>query len=322
MRAIRWSPRGAWEGGSGRGESCDRRRCAGGLRRPCRCRLNKHRPKRSLGQNFLVAASVQRKIAAACGACEGEQVLEIGPGRGELTRRLAESGARVAAVELDDDLAAGLRAEFRDRPAVTIVHGDVLEEDLPALVGNWSETRVVGNIPYNITTPIVFRLLDPPCPADIVLMVQTEVAQRMLAAPGGKTYGALSVGVALHARVERLFSVPRSAFRPVPKVDSTVVRITPRSPPGPTPSDAARTRRLVRAAFSWRRKQIGTILRSHPDLGLSPGAAISALQALSLDPKSRPEQLSPADFATLSAILPGDGPPSTDDARPRRREPR
>ncbi len=271
--------------------------------------MNKHRAKRSLGQNFLVSAPVQRKIVAACGLREGEQVLEIGPGRGELTRHLAATGARVVAVELDDALAARLRAAYRDHPAVTIVHGDVLEEDLAALTDCWPATRVVGNIPYNITTPILFRLLRPPCPADIVLMVQAEVAQRMLAAPGGKTYGALSVGVALHARASRLFPVPRGAFRPTPKVDSVVVRVVPRSPVALAPAEAARVRTLVRAAFSWRRKQIGTILRSHPDLRLPPEKATATLQARSLDPRLRPEQLAPADFVALSAVLPEAVPP-------------
>ncbi len=271
--------------------------------------MRAHRPKRSLGQNFLVSEAAQRRIAAACGASEGEQVLEIGPGRGELTRRLADRGARVVAVELDDVLAERLRAAFEDRPSVAVVHGDVLEQDLAGLTDSWARTRVVGNIPYNITTPIVFSLLEPPCPAEIVLMVQAEVARRMLAGPGGKTYGALSVGVALRARAERLFSVPRSAFWPKPRVDSAVVRLTPRSPPAMGPAEAARARRLVRAAFSWRRKQIGTILRTHPELRAARRAGMEALEARSIDPAARPEQLAPDDFAALSAALADAGPP-------------
>lgn len=290
------------------------------------------RPKRSLGQNFLVSEPLQRRIAAACGAGEGEEVLEIGPGRGALTRHLADSGARVVAVELDDALAGRLRALFRGRPGVRIVHGDVLELDLPALADCWAETRVVGNIPYNITTPILFRLLAPPCPADIVVTVQTEVARRMLAGPGSKTYGALSVGVALHAQAQRLFSVPRGAFRPAPRVDSTVVRLTPRSPPRLAPPEAARVRRVVRAAFSWRRKQIGTILRAHPDLRPARRAAMEALEARSLDPMSRPEQLAPEDFVALAAVLapgqppgpggPGSGKPAAARPSPLRAPPR
>lgn len=252
-----------------------------------------------------MSAPVQKRIVAACGAGEGDEVLEIGPGRGALTRHLAQTGARVVAVELDDELAERLRAAYQDHSAVTIVHGNVLDEDLAALARCWTRTRVVGNIPYNITTPIVFRLLRPPCPADILLMVQAEVARRMTACPGAKTYGALSVGVSLHARAERLFDVSSRAFRPRPRVDSTVVRLVPRSPPALTPAETARVRRLVRAAFSWRRKQLGTILRAHPDLHHARDATAAVAQARSLDLALRPEKLAPEDFLALSAALEG-----------------
>lgn len=263
------------------------------------------RAKRSLGQRFLVSAPVQKRIVAACGAGERDEVLEIGPGRGALTRHLVQTGARVVAVELDDQLADRLRADYRGNPAVRIVHGDVLREELPALAQRWSRTRVVGNIPYNITTPIVFRLLQPPCPADILLMVQAEVARRMTAPPGTKEYGALTVGVSLHARAERLFNVPGRAFRPLPRVESTVVRLVPRSPPALTPAETDRVRRFVRAAFSWRRKQLGTILRGHPDLRHARDAAATVAQSRSLDLALRPEQLAPEDFLALSAVLEG-----------------
>ena len=157
------------------------------------------RPKRSLGQNFLVDPNLQRKIVAAVGAGEDEPVLEIGPGRGALTEHLARRAVRLTAVELDDELAAALAERYEDNPRVGVVHGDILSLDLPALVPEWARTVVVGNIPYNITTPIVFRLLRLPYPSDIVLTVQAEVAARMLAGPGSRTYGALSVGVGIHA---------------------------------------------------------------------------------------------------------------------------
>ncbi len=269
----------------------------------------KRRAKRSLGQNFLVDPNLQRKIAAAVGAPPGEAVLEIGPGQGALTAHLVESGAVVTAVELDDGLAAALAARYEGHPRVTIVHGDVLSVDLAALVDDWSRTRVAGNIPYNITTPILFRLLQHPYPADIVLTVQAEVAARILARPGTKTYGALSVGVAVHARAETVCRVPRRAFRPVPRVESAAVRITPRSPPRVGPAEAERVRVLTRAAFSWRRKQMGTILRRHPALGFSPAAVERALGARGLAPTLRPERLAPDDFVALAAALlagPGD----------------
>ena len=190
------------------------------------------RPKRSLGQNFLVDPNIQRKIVAALGAGVDDEVLEIGPGRGALTRHLAAEVGRLVLIELDDALAAARAEEFAARRDVTVVHGDVLEIDLSAHVTDPGELLVIGNIPYNITTPIIFRLLRRPRPVDIVLMVQDDVADRIVAPVGSKTYGALSIGVRSVARVEKLFKVGRNAFRPVPGVDSAMVRITPGG--GPT----------------------------------------------------------------------------------------
>jgi len=260
-----------------------------------------NRPKRSLGQNFLVDPNLQRKIAAAAGR-KGDLVLEIGPGRGALTDHLLRQGVTLHAVEIDNALAAALAAKYAANPRMTVTCGDVTRLDLALLTGDWPSTRVVGNIPYNLTTPIIFRLLEHPYPADIVLTVQAEVAVRILAAPGTRTYGALSIGVALHAIAERLFKVPRTAFRPVPKVDSVSIRLTPRSPPLLSPEAAARTRRLVRAAFSWRRTQLGKTLARHPDLRLGPRAA-AALQARSISASVRPEQVPPEEFAALADML-------------------
>ncbi len=265
----------------------------------------RRRAKRSLGQNFLIDPNLQRKIAGAVGTPtgEGESVLEIGPGHGALTRHLAGSGATVTAVELDDDLAAALTARYQDDPRVTIVHDDILSVELSSLTADWGRTRVVGNIPYNITTPIIFRLLQLPYPADIVLTVQAEVAARIMSGPGTRVYGALSVGVAIHARVERVCKVPRQAFRPVPRVDSVAIRVTPRDPPRVTADEASRVRTVTRAAFSWRRKQLGTILRRHPDLRCPASSISDALAARSLSPTVRPEQLSPEDFLWLGSAL-------------------
>jgi len=262
------------------------------------------RPKRSLGQNFLVDPNLQRKIVAAVGAGEGEPVLEIGPGRGALTEHLARRGVRLTVVELDDELAAALAERYEDNPRVEVVHGDILSLDLPALVPEWARTVVVGNIPYNITTPIVFRLLRLPYPSDIVLTVQAEVAARMLAGPGSRIYGALSVGVGVHAAPSRVCKVPRTAFRPVPRVDSAVVRLTPRSPPRLTAVEWDRVRVLTRAAFSWRRKQLGTILSRHPDLRIPRAAVHELLGERGLSPTVRPEQLSPGEFVELGMALP------------------
>ncbi len=265
----------------------------------------RRRAKRSLGQNFLVDPNLQRKIAGAVGGAPaaGESVLEIGPGHGALTRHLAGSGATVTAVELDDRLAAALAERCEDDPRVTVVHGDILSVDLSSLTPDWGRTRVVGNIPYNITTPIIFRLLQLPYPADIVLTVQAEVAARIMSGPGSRVYGALSVGVAVHARVARICKVPRQAFKPVPRVDSAAIRITPRDPPRVTAAEAARVRTLTRAAFSWRRKQLGTILRRHPDLRCPASSVRETLAARALSPTVRPEQLSPEDYLWLSGAL-------------------
>ncbi len=271
---------------------------------PDRGRFEAHRrPKRSLGQNFLIDPNLQRKIAGAVGAGPGDPVLEIGPGRGALTEHLVRAGVALTAVELDDGLAAALAERYRHDPRVEVVHGDILSLDLRALASDWAATRVVGNIPYNITTPIVFRLLRLPCPADIVVTVQAEVAARILAPPGTRTYGALTVGVAVHADASAVCKVPRGAFRPVPKVDSVALRITPRSPPPLTPEASRRVRALTRAAFSWRRKQLGTILRRHPDLRCSAAWVEEALAERSLSATLRPERLSPDDFVALSRAL-------------------
>ncbi|MYI46689.1 MAG: ribosomal RNA small subunit methyltransferase A [Gemmatimonadetes bacterium] len=266
-------------------------------------RAARRRPKRSLGQNFLVDPNLQRKIAGAVLAGEDEPVLEIGPGRGALTAHLVERGVRLTVVELDDELAAELATRYETEPRVTVVHGDVLSLELASPGGDWGRTTVVGNIPYNITTPIIFRLLQLPYPRDIVLTVQAEVAARILAGPGTRTYGALSLGVGLHARASRICKVPRSAFRPIPRVDSVAMRITPHSPPRLTRSAAARVRVLTRAAFSWRRKQLGTILARHPDLNCPRDLIEGVLTELGLVPTLRPERLSPDDFMALAAAL-------------------
>lgn len=260
-------------------------------------------PKRSLGQNFLVDHNLQRKIVEALAAGPDDEVLEIGPGRGALTRHLVGVLRRLVLVELDDELAAGLEAEYAGRDDVEVVHGDILSLPLGSLTEDPARLRVLGNIPYNITSPILFHLLEPPRPADILVMVQREVAERILAEPGTGTYGALSVGVRSVAAVEGVLDVPRTAFRPRPRVDSTVLRIRPIRP---RPLDAAEEedlRTLVRAAFQWRRKQLQKILRSHPDLEIPEEALPAVEEALRVDLRARPETLSPEGFVRLAAIL-------------------
>ena len=260
----------------------------------------RHRAKRSLGQNFLVDANLQRKIVDAVGAPSDGEVLEIGPGQGALTRHLVGAVGRLVLVELDDDLAAALERRYGAREDVRVVHGDVLEVRLSDYLGRPEAVRVVGNIPYNITTPILFRLLERPRPFQITLMVQEEVADRIVAEPGTSAYGALAVGVQSVARAERLFRVSRGAFRPVPNVESAVVRITPLRPEPMDLAQEERLRRLVRAAFQWRRKQLGKILRDHPDLALGREGTLEVTEALGLDLSDRPERLDPPTFIRLA----------------------
>ncbi|HEX9106952.1 MAG TPA: 16S rRNA (adenine(1518)-N(6)/adenine(1519)-N(6))-dimethyltransferase RsmA [Longimicrobiales bacterium] len=262
------------------------------------------RAKRSLGQNFLVDPSVQRRIVAALDAQQSDTVLEIGPGTGALTRHLAGSVERLLAVEKDDALAAALGDELGRMPGVEIVHADALELDLAHLLGAATSPRIIGNIPYNITTPLIFHLLDlEPRPLAIVLMIQKEVADRILAPPGGKEYGALSVGVRAVADVERLFNVGKSAFWPPPDVMSTVIRLTPHRPPRLGRREEEDLRALTRAAFSWRRKQLQKILRAAPAYALSPEAVSSLSHATGLDFEARPESLAPEEFVRLARAL-------------------
>lgn len=264
-----------------------------------------HRAKRSLGQNFLVDPNLQRKIVEAVGAGPDDEVLEVGPGRGALTRHLVGAVRRLVLVELDDALAAALEERYGARADVVVVHGNVLDVALPSVVDDPAALRVVGNIPYNITTPILFWLLERPRPREIVLMVQEEVAARIVAPVGSSAYGALAVGVRSVAVAERLFRVGRNAFRPVPGVDSAVIRVRPMTPPPLTEDEERRLRTLVRAAFQWRRKQMGKILRDHPDVARPPEAVLRAAEAAGVDVRDRPERLSPETFIALSRVMHG-----------------
>ena len=271
------------------------------------------RAKRSLGQNFLVDPNIQRRIVAALDPRPDDTVLEVGPGTGALTRHLAGVVRRLVAIELDDALAGALRRELGETPGVEIVHANALELDFDPLLDGAASPKVIGNIPYNITTPLIFHLLDTdPRPATIVLMIQKEVADRLLAAPGGKEYGALSVGVRAIAQVERLFNVGKNAFWPPPDVISTVIRLTPHAPPRLALAEERDLRTLTRAAFSWRRKQLQKILRNAPAYALSPAAVGALARDTALDFEARPEALSPEEFVRLARALRALGLPARD----------
>jgi 16S rRNA (adenine1518-N6/adenine1519-N6)-dimethyltransferase len=255
--------------------------------------------RKSLGQHFLGDVRILTRIADALELDAGETVVEIGPGRGALTDVLRERAGRVVAIEYDRALAAMLRQKYAGTN-VEIVEGDVLQTDLGAAAGG--PYALAGNVPYYITTPILFHALEPPRASRAVYLVQREVADRMAAPPGSKTYGALSVNVQALATVESLFRVPAGAFRPPPKVESAVVRVVPRPEPAVAPAEEQRFRETVQAIFGMRRKQLQRVIRSL--WALEPTRAEEMLTDAGIDPSARPETLAPADFARLVRLLP------------------
>lgn len=261
------------------------------------------RAKRSLSQNFLIDPNLQRKIVHELGPAPAETVLEIGAGHGELSGRLVGGVEGLVLVEKDDELAAALERQFETDESVRVVHGDALELDLAALLPSGRPYRVLSNLPYAITTPLLFRILDMRPPAErVVVTVQREVAQRIVAAPGSREYGALSVGVQLRGEPHLAFRIGRKAFRPVPAVESAVVVIEP-DPSAPRPAEEAELRRLTRVAFGQRRKQLQKILRTSPDYALSPTEVEQVARTVGFDPRVRPEALHPQEFRELARAL-------------------
>lgn len=255
-------------------------------------------PRKRFGQHFLHDPRILGRIADAAGIMPGDTVLEIGPGPGGLTAELARRATRLVAIEKDRDLVPALRTRF---PEATIHEADALDTDWHALAGP-PPVRIVGNIPYNITSPLLEQALTPPRPAVIVFLVQKEVAERIAAAPGGADYGALSVGVQAVALVERLFTVPAGAFKPPPKVDSAVVRLTPRAEPLIADADVGPFRQFVVGLFGFRRKQLVRGLRELT--GAAPETALAWLGRAGIAPETRPQELSPEDFARLFGLRP------------------
>jgi 16S rRNA (adenine1518-N6/adenine1519-N6)-dimethyltransferase len=257
------------------------------------------RARKRFGQHFLKDTRVLDAIVEALGDISARTVIEIGPGRGALTDRLVERAGRLIAIELDRDLVAHLSARYAGRDNVSIVQGDVLELSLGDLAG---ESYVLaGNVPYYITTPIIFHALEPRRPDVAVYLVQKEVAERLAASPGDKQYGALGVNVQAFAEVELLRHVPARAFQPPPTVESAVVRIVPRATPAIEESLEAAYRTFVQAAFGLRRKQLVRVVRTAASLDAE--RALHVVQSCGLDPMARPETLSPEQFALLVRAL-------------------
>jgi 16S rRNA (adenine1518-N6/adenine1519-N6)-dimethyltransferase len=256
------------------------------------------RAKRRLAQHFLTDPRLLARIADALEITSADTVLEIGPGLGGLTGQLLERAERVIAIEKDRELIPLLNERF---PKLELHAGDALELDWHALGPAVSDLLVTGNIPYNITSPLIDKALTPPRPRRIVFLVQKEVAERVTAAPSSPAYGALSIGVQTVARAERLFTVPAGAFHPRPKVDSSLLRLTPLLHPVSTDADRESFRSLVVGLFGYRRKQL---LRGLRELtGWDARRIAAVLAELGMVESVRPEGLSPAEFVRLHRAL-------------------
>ncbi len=255
-----------------------------------------HRPRKRFGQNFLIDQHIINDILSAIAPHSGDHLVEIGPGRGALTAPLLTQCPTLKMIELDRDLVTALQTKFAHYPHCQILQSDALKFDFSTLFAASQPLRIVGNLPYNISTPLIFHLLSyVDHIADMHFMLQKEVVDRLAARPGNKHYGRLSVAVQYRCRVDALVAVPPHAFAPAPKVESAFVRLTPLRPMPFSANDPALLRRLVNTCFQQRRKT----LRNSLKLLVSTELA----ETLDVDLKARPETLSVADFVKLSNQL-------------------
>lgn len=261
---------------------------------------------KSLGQNFLCDPAVPRKIAEMCGADKNCGILEIGPGIGTLTCRLAETAQSVVAVELDRALLPLLSETLAEYTNIKIIHGDILKYNIRELVAaEFRQSRVLAcaNLPYYITSPVITALIEAKCFDTICVMVQREVAQRICAAPASHDYGALSIYVNYHAVPQILFDVPPESFIPPPKVHSSVIRLDMRKTPLWDDVDRRAYFKIVHAAFAQRRKTLVNSLYSVLSSEYSKSQLADAIRACGLAPDVRGERLSPDDFHSLTKTL-------------------
>ena len=263
-------------------------------------------PRRRFGQNFLIREDLAARIVEHCRLRDDDVAVEIGPGAGALTARLAARVRHLVAIEKDTGLAAYLREELAESSHVELIEGDFLELDLAATARAHGVARlaVVGNIPYNITTPVLERIFEQRAAVrSAVLLVQKEYAERLAAAAGSEAYGSLTLFARYHALLEPLMSVRASAFWPRPEVDSMLVRFHLREhPPVETP-DEALLFRIIRGSFQMRRKQLGNTLEE--SLGLSADAVARLCRAAGIDPRRRGETLTLDEFAKLARAAAG-----------------
>lgn len=256
-----------------------------------------HRARKRFGQNFLHDSNVIRNIIASIGIVPGQNIVEIGPGMGALTEGLLQGAAgRLTVIELDRDLVPVLLAQFSDYPDFKVHQADALKFDFSQLANDNERLRIVGNLPYNISTPLIFHLLSfSALIKDMHFMLQKEVVQRLSATAGNRNYGRLSVMAQYHCQITALFEVPPQAFHPQPKVDSAIVQLIPYEKPPFLARDYSCLENVVRTAFGHRRKTLRNNLK-----GL---VTESQLASIGIDPGVRAETLTPADFVRISNVL-------------------
>jgi 16S rRNA (adenine1518-N6/adenine1519-N6)-dimethyltransferase len=258
--------------------------------------VDRHRARKRFGQNFLDDAGVIRQIARAINPRPGDHLVEIGPGKGALTEALVDSECQLDLIELDRDLVPLLQGRFGNAKQVRIHSSDALSFDFGSLRRGEERLRVVGNLPYNISTPLIFHLLEQAEHiADMHFMLQLEVVNRLAASPGSKAWGRLGVMAQYSCQVDALFQVPPTAFKPQPKVQSAIVRLQPKASAGARPREEKALRTVVQAAFSQRRKTLRNTLR---DL-----VSVQQLESLGIDPGARAETLDLQQFLTISELL-------------------
>ena len=255
-----------------------------------------YQARKRFGQNFLHDQNIVDKIVEQIKPKNNQHLVEIGPGQGALTKPLASSGAKLDCIELDRDLAKYLDKEFSEVERVSVVQQDVLKFDLSTLTDTEKSLRIIGNLPYNISTPVIFHLLKSHrLICDMIFMLQLEVVQRLVATPGGKNYGRLGLMVQYSCEVQHLFNVPSSAFTPKPKVVSAIVRLKPHSDFPLEAKDPECLQTVIRTAFNQRRKTLKNSLRTI--------ISEEVLKELPIDAGLRPEKLSLADYILISDAI-------------------
>ncbi|WP_096203258.1 16S rRNA (adenine(1518)-N(6)/adenine(1519)-N(6))-dimethyltransferase RsmA [Bacillus sp. FJAT-45350] len=264
--------------------------------------------KKSLGQNFLIDLNILDKIVTSAGVTESTGAIEIGPGIGALTEQLAKRAKKVVAYEIDQRLLPVLKDTLSPYDNVKIIHSDVLKADVRKMIeeefADIDEVRVVANLPYYVTTPILMKLLEEKLPIKAIsVMIQKEVAERIAAKPGTKDYGSLSIAVQYYAQAETALNVPQTVFIPQPNVDSAVLRLTLRDKPAVDLIDEAFFFKVIRASFAQRRKTLFNNLVNNLGTKEDKETIEQALQEANVDPKRRGETLSMEEFASISNLL-------------------